>query len=163
MSKVQQQEKEGVSANELFISCDFIRRGKVLNKVITYMENESSIAHKALRKGKIMKFLYYITDENKVSPRIKFLANYFKKILAQYSSNKTEKNIEKENNIKDVIKESRNESCKSEIISLNEDDMNNRENSIDKNMSLKSEILNQEDYNFILSKMKELNKKIESF
>ena len=153
-------EKEGVSANELFISCDFIRRGKVLNKVITYMENESSIAHKALRKGKIMKFLYYITDENKVSPRIKFLANYFKKILAQYSSNKTEKNIEKENNIKDVIKESRNESCKSEIISLNEDDMNNRENSIDKNMSLKSEILNQEDYNFILSKMKELNKKI---
>ena len=82
-------EKEGVSANELYIACDFIRRGKILNKIITYMENESTITHKALRKGKIMEFLYHIADESKVSPRIKYLANTYKKIIDGYNSNET--------------------------------------------------------------------------
>ena len=169
-------EKEGVTGNELYIACDFIKRGKILSKIITYMENESSIAHKALRKGKIMEFLYHIIDEKKVSPRIKFLVNCFKQILDQYSleennviknnndtSNKKE--IEEKNN-KEIIKleegiKDDNISIKSkgnnktEIIELKEE-----ENSNNRNVSLENEILNQEDYNFILNKMKEQNKKI---
>ena len=104
-------EKEGVSANELYVSCDFIRREKILNKIISYMENESSISHKALRKGKIMEFLYHITDEGKVPPRIKYLVSYFKKILSKHSNEtKSNKNLIKENNKSIVpIKNNENE------------------------------------------------------
>ena len=171
-------EKEGVSANELYIACDFIRRGKILNKIITYMENESTITHKALRKGKIMEFLYHISDENKVSPRIKYLANTYKKIIDGYNNNETK--IKKTRSIlpdKEGIKEfiinkevdaklkldnnSRNKNengDKIECIDLIEVD--NEDNSSNKKIVLESEVLNKEDYNFILTKMKELGKKI---
>ena len=169
-------EKEGVTGNELYIACDFIKRGKILSKIITYMENESSIAHKALRKGKIMEFLYHIIDEKKVSPRIKFLVNCFKQILDQYSleeknvinntnNTSSKKEIEEKNN-KEIIK--LEEGIKDDNISIKSKDNNKteiielkeEENSVNRNLSLESEILNQEDYNFILNKMKEQNKKI---
>ena len=179
-------EKEGVSANELYVSCDFIRREKILNKIISYMENESSISHKALRKGKIMEFLYHITDEGKVPPRIKYLVSYFKKILSKHSNEtKSNKNLIKENNKSIVpIKNNENENqdtkkkysfeIKSKININNidninnfdykndkEEDENNKSNSnIKNNIFLESEILNKEDYNFILDKLKEKDKKI---
>ena len=183
-------EKEGVSANELYVSCDFIRREKILNKIISYMENESSISHKALRKGKIMEFLYHITDEGKVPPRIKYLVSYFKKILSKHSNEtKSNKNLIKENNKSIVpIKNNENENQDTkkkysiEIKSKNninnndndnnnnfgykndkeeEEDENNKSNSnIKNNIFLESEILNKEDYNFILDKLKEKDKKI---
>ena len=181
-------EKEGVSANELYVSCDFIRREKILNKIISYMENESSISHKALRKGKIMEFLYHITDEGKVPPRIKYLVSYFKKILSKHSNEtKSNKNLIKENNKSIVpIKNNENENqdtkkkysfeIKSKININNidninnfdykndkeeEEDENNKSNSnIKNNIFLESEILNKEDYNFILEKLKEKDKKI---
>ena len=121
-------EKEGVTGNELYIACDFIKRGKILSKIITYMENESSIAHKALRKGKIMEFLYHITDEKKVSPRIKFLVNCFKQILDQYS-------LEEKN----VINNTNNTSSKKEIEEKNNKEINKLEEGIkDDNISIKS-------------------------
>ena len=87
-------DKEGVTANELYVSCDFIRREKILNKIISYMENDLSISHKALRKGKIMEFLYYISDEGKVPVRIKYLVSNFVKILSKYNKEfKYNKNI----------------------------------------------------------------------
>ena len=171
-------EKEGVTANELYFSCDFIKRGKILNKIITYMENESKITHKALRKGKIMEFLYHIIDEQKVSPRIKFLANYYKQILdlnekkEKQKSNKNSrtKKIEekKDKEITNLenkgIKIDTNQNSKIDDVNKNEtinlieeedeEDINKRK------ITLESEILNQEDYNFILNKMKEQNKKI---
>ena len=181
-------EKEGVSANELYVSCDFIRREKILNKIISYMENESSISHKALRKGKIMEFLYHITDEGKVPPRIKYLVSYFKKILSKHSNEtKSNKNLIKENNKSIVpIKNNENENqdtkkkysieikSKININSIDninnfdykndkeeEEDENNKSNSnIKNNIFLESEILNKEDYNFILEKLKEKDKKI---
>ena len=181
-------EKEGVSANELYVSCDFIRREKILNKIISYMENESSISHKALRKGKIMEFLYHITDEGKVPPRIKYLVSYFKKILSKHSNEtKSNKNLIKENNKSIVpIKNNENENqdtkkkysieikSKININSIDninnfdykndkeeEEDENNKSNSnIKNNIFLESEILNKEDYNFILDKLKEKDKKI---
>lgn len=181
-------EKEGVSANELYVSCDFIRREKILNKIISYMENESSISHKALRKGKIMEFLYHITDEGKVPPRIKYLVSYFKKILSKHSNEtKSNKNLIKENN-KSIVpiknNENENQDTKKEYsfeikskININsidninnfdykndkeeEEDENNKSNSnIKNNIFLESEILNKEDYNFILDKLKEKDKKI---
>ena len=173
-------EKEGITANELYFSCDFIKRGKILNKIITYMENESKITHKALRKGKIMEFLYHIIDEQKVSPRIKFLVNYYKQILDKYLINekkenkktKDNSNIKKteeknnkgiknlENNGKKIgtIPNTKNDVTeKIETINLKEDD---EEDVNKRKITLESEILNQEDYNFILNKMKEQNKKI---
>ena len=179
-------EKEGVSANELYVSCDFIRREKILNKIISYMENESSISHKALRKGKIMEFLYHITDEGKVPPRIKYLVSYFKKILSKHSNEtKSNKNLIKENNKSIVpIKNNENENqdtkkkysfeikSKININSIDninnfdykndkEEDEDNKSNSnIKNNIFLESEILNKEDYNFILDKLKEKDKKI---
>ena len=179
-------EKEGVSANELYVSCDFIRREKILNKIISYMENESSISHKALRKGKIMEFLYHITDEGKVPPRIKYLVSYFKKILSKHSNEtKSNKNLIKENNKSIVpIKNNENENqdtkkkysfeikSKININSIDninnfdykndkEEDEDNKSNSNNKNnIFLESEILNKEDYNFILEKLKEKDKKI---
>ena len=179
-------EKEGVSANELYVSCDFIRREKILNKIISYMENESSISHKALRKGKIMEFLYHITDEGKVPPRIKYLVSYFKKILSKHSNEtKSNKNLIKENNKSIVpIKNNENENqdtkkkysfeIKSKININNIDNINNFDYKNDKeedednksnsniknNIFLESEILNKEDYNFILDKLKEKDKKI---
>ena len=179
-------EKEGVSANELYVSCDFIRREKILNKIISYMENESSISHKALRKGKIMEFLYHITDEGKVPPRIKYLVSYFKKILSKHSNEtKSNKNLIKENNKSIVpIKNNENENqdtkkkysfeIKSKININNIDNINNFDYKNDKeedednksnsniknNIFLESEILNKEDYNFILEKLKEKDKKI---
>ena len=179
-------EKEGVSANELYVSCDFIRREKILNKIISYMENESSISHKALRKGKIMEFLYHITDEGKVPPRIKYLVSYFKKILSKHSNEtKSNKNLIKENNKSIVpIKNNENENqdtkkkysfeikSKININSIDninnfdykndkEEDEDNKSNSnIKNNIFLESEILNKEDYNFILEKLKEKDKKI---
>ena len=174
-------EKEGVTANELYFNCDFVKRGKILNKFITYMENESKIAHKALRKGKIMEFLYHITDENKVSTRIKFLVNYYKQILNKCScvkkkenkksnnelnineieetNNKEKKQLEKEEIKIDKIFNSKNDSInKIETINLKEDE--EEEDIKKRKMVLESEILNQEDYNYILDKMKEINKKI---
>ena len=173
-------EKEGVTANELYFSCDFIKRGKILNKIITYMENESKITHKALRKGKIMEFLYHIIDEKKVSPRIKFLANYYKQILDTYTLNEKKENKKSNKNsitkkiegkkdkeisnlenkgIKiDTIPNSKNDDLnKIETINLKEED---DEDINKRKITLESEILNPEDYNFILDKMKEQNKKI---
>ena len=168
-------EKEGISANELYIACDFIKRSKILNKIITYMENELSITHKALRKGKIMEFLYHIIDENKVSPRIKYLANNYKKIIDNYIIE--EKNKKSFDNIinKEKISENPNQKIKEKNEAINMGnflDKKNDNNKIecinlieeekekDKNISLSSEILNKEDYDFILSKMKEVGKKI---
>lgn len=179
-------EKEGVSANELYVSCDFIRREKILNKIISYMENESSISHKALRKGKIMEFLYHITDEGKVPARIKYLVSYFKKILSKHSNEaQSKKNLIKGNNksiipIKNNGIEEEEKKYSIEIKTKNNinnnynDNGNNFGNKIDKeedednisksniknNILLESEILNKEDYNFILDKMKEKDKKI---
>ena len=175
-------EKEGVSANELYISCDSIRREKILNKIISYMENESTISHKALRKGKIMEFLYHIIDEGKVPPRIKYLVNYFKTILSKLSNEtKSNKNLIKDNSKSIIpIKNKENEDGKKQniiekrpnininnndnnFVSKNdkEDDEDNISNSnIKNNIILESEILNKEDYNFILDKMKEKDKKI---
>ena len=173
-------EKEGLTANELYISCDFIRREKILNKIISYMENESSISHKALRKGKIMEFLYHILDEEKVHPRVKYLASYFKQIILRYNNEiklnkkfnkKLNKNIisineeEDENNnkiieIKDDINMDNTENNINNNIMKEEKADDNLSNNIKKNIILESEILNQEDYNFILSKMKENDKKI---
>jgi len=175
-------EKEGVSANELYVSCDFIRREKILNKVISYMENESSISHKALRKGKIMEFLYHIIDEGKVPPRIKYLVSYFKKIISKHNNEaQSNKKLIKDNK-KSIsqIKNSQNEDgknknnieIKSKINTNNndniinfksdkEEDEDNASNSnIKNNIILESEILNKEDYSFILDKMKEKDKKI---
>ena len=174
-------EKEGVSANELYVSCDFIRREKILNKIISYMENESTISHKALRKGKIMEFLYHIIDEGKVPPRIKYLVNYFKKILSKLSNEtQSNKNLIKDNNKSIIpIKNKENDDGKKKynieirtnikknndnnFVSKNdkEDNEDNKSNSnISNNIILESEILNKEDYNFILDKMKEKDKKI---
>ena len=97
-------EKEGVAANELYFNCDFIKRSKILNKIITYMENESKITHKALRKGKIMEFLYHITDEKKIPDRIKFLVDYYKQIIDKYLLKEKNEN-EESNNFKSEIKE----------------------------------------------------------
>ena len=175
-------EKEGVAANELYFNCDFIKRSKILNKIITYMENESKITHKALRKGKIMEFLYHITDEKKIPDRIKFLVDYYKQIIDKYllkekneneeSNNFTSeiKEIEEDNKEKTKVKKEEEKINKlsnskndkdinyiSESIKLDE---TNEEKINNKKIELESEILNQEDYNFILSKMKEGNKKI---
>ena len=175
-------EKEGVSANELYVSCDFIRREKILNKVISYMENESSISHKALRKGKIMEFLYHIIDEGKVPPRIKYLVSYFKKIISKHNNEaQSNKKLIKDNK-KSIsqIKNSQNEDgknknnieIKSKINTNNndniinfkndkeEDEENTSNSNIKNNIILESEILNKEDYSFILDKMKEKDKKI---
>ena len=175
-------EKEGVSANELYVSCDFIRREKILNKVISYMENESSISHKALRKGKIMEFLYHIIDEGKVPPRIKYLVSYFKKIISKHNNEaQSNKKLIKDNK-KSItqIKNKENEDgknkynieIKSKINTNNNDNIINFKNdkeedeektsnsSIKNNIILESEILNKEDYSFILDKMKEKDKKI---
>ena len=175
-------EKEGITANELYFNCDFIKRSKILNKIITYMENESTITHKALRKGKIMEFLYHITDEKKIPFRIKFLVDYYKQIINKYLLNEKNEN-EKHNNIKSKNKETEENNKeiknikkeeikidkllnskddndldnKPEIIKLDEE---NEEKISDKKIELESEVLNQEDYNFILTKMKENNKKI---
>ena len=77
-------EKEGISANELYIACDFLKRSKILNKIITYMENESTITHKALRKGKIMEFLYHIIDEKKITTKLKLFGDSYSKYLARH-------------------------------------------------------------------------------
>ena len=195
-------EKEGITANELYFACDFIRREKILNKVITYMENESSISHKALRKGKIMEFLYHIVDEGKVHPRIKYLASFFKNILSKYNKellpskalrSKSQKTIistkkdklmktEKMNNNvitiedddddepeknntdnKKIINDININNNNSNYIHLNEDDEEEECSSppnTNKKINIESEILNQEDYNFILNKMKENDKKV---
>ena len=171
-------EKEGVSANELYIACDFIKRGKILNKIISYMENESSIAHKALRKGKIMEFLYHIINEKKVSSRIKYLVNYFKQILDKYNNkekNEIKKLLNDDSNNEKIEekkivekKETNKERIKNDkIITLNDNEnktecipLIEEENIKNKKILLESEILNQEDYNFILNKIKGLNKKI---
>jgi hypothetical protein len=144
------------------------------------MENESKITHKALRKGKIMEFLYHIIDEQKVSPRIKFLVNYYKQILDKYLINEKKENKKTNNNpnikkteeksnkgIKNLdnkgikigtIQNTKNDVTeKVETINLKEDD---EEDVNKRKITLESEILNQEDYNFILNKMKEQNKKI---
>ena len=177
-------EKEGVSANELYVSCDFIRREKILNKIISYMENESSISHKALRKGKIMEFLYHITDEGKVPPRIKYLVSHFKKILSKHcNETKSKKNLVKDNNKnKNLIsikneenedgKDKYNFEIKSKVNNNNNDNIiryknekekdedNISDSNIKNNIILESEILNKEDYNFILNKLKEKDKKV---
>ena len=173
-------EKEGLTANELYISCDFIRREKILNKIISYMENESSISHKALRKGKIMEFLYHILDEEKVHPRVKYLASYFKQIILRYNNEiKSNKKFNKKSNKNIISINEEEDENNNKIIEIKEDiNMDNTENNINnnimkeekaddnlsnnikKNIILESEILNQEDYNFILSKMKENDKKI---
>ena len=195
-------EKEGITANELYVSCDFIRREKILNKVISYMENDLSISHKALRKGKIMEFLYHIVDEGKVPPRIKYLVSNFEKILSKYNNefkynknlkSKSQPNIislknentkfinSKVNNIITISDDDNEESEENEktdnkrntdnteknnnnIIDLKEGENKEEkeENNPEKklNISLESEILNKEDYNFILKKLKENNKKI---
>ena len=174
-------EKEGISANELYIACDFIKRGKILNKVITYMENESSITHKALRKGKIMEFLYHIIDEKKITTKLKLFGDSYSKYLARHIPDnkdlkkaskscapnkfnfnflKNKKEIKKENENKEekvnevLNKEEKKD--KKECINILEDDENNK----DKKITLESEILNKEDYNFILDKIKELGKKV---
>ena len=195
-------EKEGITANELYIACDFIRREKILNKVISYMESDASISHKALRKGKIMEFLYHIIDEGKVPPRIKYLVSHFQSILAKYnnefmfnkniksktqsniiSKNKIEKfkshnnsiiaisdddsvedndndNIEnKKNNISNTISNNNNYNSNNNIINIKEHEEENSSSNIKKDICLESEILNQEDYNFILLKMEENKKK----
>ena len=176
-------EKEGISANELYIACDFIKRGKILNKVITYMENESSITHKALRKGKIMEFLYHIIDEKKITPRMKSFGDYFKKYLSRHIQEEKEKdkskksksrilicnsnlekkndetNSENENKEKNVIEPINIEDKKEKVETINlieEEDEKINDNKI----KLESEILNKEDYDFILNKIKELGKKI---
>ena len=174
-------EKEGISANELYIACDFLKRSKILNKIITYMENESTITHKALRKGKIMEFLYHITDEKKITTKLKLFGDSYSKYLARHISDnkdlkkaskscapnkfnfnflKNKKEIKKENENKEekvnevLNKEEKKD--KKEIINILEDDENNK----DKKITLESEILNKEDYNFILDKIKELGKKV---
>ena len=175
-------EKEGVAANELYFNCDFIKRSKILNKIITYMENESKITHKALRKGKIMEFLYHITDEKKIPDRIKFLVDYYKQIIDKYLLKEKNEN-EESNNFKSEIKEIEEDNKEKTKVkkeeekinklsnSKNDKDINyisesikldetNEEKINNKKIELESEILNQEDYNFILSKMKEGNKKI---
>ena len=193
-------EKEGITANELYVACDFIRREKILNKIICYMEHDLSISHKVLRKGKIMEFLYHIIDEGKVPSRIPYLVSNFNKILAKYNNGpKNNKNmkyksksniplikLEKKQNIlntnknKIIVLDDESEETqkienktnnnskdnndninKNEIINLKDDDNDGEENSSlnKKNISLESEILNEEDYKYILSKMEE-NKKI---
>jgi len=175
-------EKEGVSANELYVSCDFIRREKILNKVISYMENESSISHKALRKGKIMEFLYHIIDEGKVPPRIKYLVSYFKKIISKHNNEaqsnkklikdnkksitqiKNKENEDGKNKYNIEIKSKINTNNNDNIINFKndkeEDEENTSNSNIKNNIILESEILNKEDYSFILDKMKEKDKKI---
>ena len=175
-------EKEGISANELYIACDFLKRSKILNKIITYMENESSITHKALRKGKIMEFLYHILDEKKITLRLKLFGDSFKTYLGRhipedkdkmkksksYMPNKLNLNFEK--NKKEVKKENENEKEKVNEV-LNKEDKKDKvecinlieeedENIKNKKITLESEILNKEDYNFILNKIKELGKKV---
>ena len=174
-------EKEGISANELYIACDFLKRSKILNKIITYMENESTITHKALRKGKIMEFLYHIIDEKKITTKLKLFGDSYSKYLARHISDnkdlkkaskscapnklnfnflKNKKEIKKENENKEekvnevLNKEEKKD--KKECINILEDDENNK----DKKITLESEILNKEDYNFILDKIKELGKKV---
>ena len=175
-------EKEGISANELYIACDFLKRSKILNKIITYMENESSITHKALRKGKIMEFLYHILDEKKITLRLKLFGDSFKTYLGRhipedkdkmkksksYMPNKLNLNFEK--NKKEIKKENENEKEKVNEV-LNKEDKKDKvkcinlieeedENIKNKKITLESEILNKEDYNFILNKIKELGKKV---
>ena len=175
-------EKEGISANELYIACDFLKRSKILNKIITYMENESSITHKALRKGKIMEFLYHILDEKKITLRLKLFGDSFKTYLGRhipedkdkmkksksYMPNKLNLNFEK--NKKEVKKENEEEKEKVKEV-LNKEDKKDKvecinlieeedENIKNKKITLESEILNKEDYNFILNKIKELGKKV---
>ena len=174
-------EKEGISANELYIACDFVKRSKILNKIITYMENEATITHKALRKGKIMEFLYHILDEKKITPRLKLFGDSYKMYIDRntqdnkdlikkskscmpnklnFNLGKNKKEIKKENENKEekvnevLNKEEKKD--KKEIINILEDDENNK----DKKITLESEILNKEDYNFILDKIKELGKKV---
>ena len=175
-------EKEGISANELYIACDFLKRSKILNKIITYMENESSITHKALRKGKIMEFLYHILDEKKITLRLKLFGDSFKTYLGRhipedkdkmkksksYMPNKLNLNFEK--NKKEIKKENEEEKEKVKEV-LNKEDKKDKvecinlieeedENIKNKKITLESEILNKEDYNFILNKIKELGKKV---
>ena len=174
-------EKEGISANELYIACDFLKRSKILNKIITYMENESTITHKALRKGKIMEFLYHIIDEKKITTKLKLFGDSYSKYLARHIQDnkdlkkaskscapnklnfnflKNKKEIKKENENKEekvnevLNKEEKQD--KKECINILEDNENNK----DKKITLESEILNKEDYNFILDKIKELGKKV---
>ena len=174
-------EKEGISANELYIACDFLKRSKILNKIITYMENESTITHKALRKGKIMEFLYHIIDEKKITTKLKLFGDSYSKYLARHIPDnkdlkkaskscapnkfnfnflKNKKEIKKENENKEekvnevLNKEEKKD--KKECINILEDNENNK----DKKITLESEILNKEDYNFILDKIKELGKKV---
>ena len=175
-------EKEGISANELYIACDFLKRSKILNKIITYMENESSITHKALRKGKIMEFLYHILDEKKITLRLKLFGDSFKTYLGRhipedkdkmkksksYMPNKLNLNFEK--NKKEIKKENEEEKEKVKEV-LNKEDKKDKvecinlieeedENIKNKKITLESEILNKDDYNFILNKIKELGKKV---
>ena len=188
-------EKEGMTANELYFACDFIRREKILNKVISYMENDSSISHKAIRKGKIMEFLYHISDEGKIPERIKYLVSNFEKIIFKYNKEfKYNKNIKsksqvnpislKNDKIKSINKNINNKIIINDDESEEKDEINNKKINIDYhekykeinlkeeesqeektnsekiNLFLESEILNKEDYYFILKKLEENKKKI---
>ena len=141
-------EKEGITANELYVACDFLRREKILNKVISYMENGLSITHKAIRKGKIMEFLYHVLDEGKVSPRIKYLASHFQQIISKHNKeykfnrniiNKIQPNIistkskKKEKNINKIVLDDEDSEEEKEIIEnkkISFENINKKDNNI---------------------------------
>ena len=143
--------EKGLTTNEICLLCDFIGREKTLNKLMLSLEEKNEIAHKVMREGKKMEFLYFCKDENKIDNYVKNLVDYYNNYNSDSNEIKNFKNVSNDDNIQ-IKNEEQNEKNTFENNLLNEIQV-----------FINNEILedlNEIDYNFILNLMKENNLKI---